>query len=250
MDEKEDTSQASESGHPRWTPGRVYHWVLSFGAFAYALGRFATNEEKRVAEPFQSSRCTPPGNFSQLVPVFYAVYSSLFASYTFGWEVALLFLGQHAAFYLTASMHNTALCYVVAAAIHCQKFFLPFDPLNYMYPRYGLMAYRAAYVTFHWNILRGLSFSVDFVQGERRKDNGATKCGWPSYWKTLGYMLYLPTLYLGPPQKYDEYIVQFDKTRPTCTLREIAVAIARLLRSGAHFLLMELMAHFLYRRVQ
>ncbi|KAL3186831.1 hypothetical protein MRX96_026794 [Rhipicephalus microplus] len=31
----------------RWTPGKVYHWVLAFGAVAYALWRFATNEESK-----------------------------------------------------------------------------------------------------------------------------------------------------------------------------------------------------------
>ncbi|XP_049527472.1 uncharacterized protein LOC125947141 [Dermacentor silvarum] len=65
-----------------------------------------------------------------LVPVFYAVYSSLFVTFTFGWEVTLLFLGQHAAFYAAAALRIPALCYVVAAVIHCQKFFLPFDSVD------------------------------------------------------------------------------------------------------------------------
>ncbi|XP_049266900.1 protein-cysteine N-palmitoyltransferase HHAT isoform X20 [Rhipicephalus sanguineus] len=194
-DNKRETARASENGYHvvgnddqqvrwRWTPGKVYHWVLAFGAFAYALGRFATNEE----------------------------------SY---------FLLSH----MRSSFNDS-----------------PFGlkQRQYMYPRYGLMAYRASYVIYHWNILRGLSFTVDFVQAERRKNTGNNQRRWPSYWKTLGYMLYLPTVYLGPPQNYDDFIAQSEGPKPSCTLREIAVAIARLLRNGAHYLLMELMAHFFY----
>ncbi|XP_049266899.1 protein-cysteine N-palmitoyltransferase HHAT isoform X19 [Rhipicephalus sanguineus] len=194
-DNKRETARASENGYHvvgnddqqvrwRWTPGKVYHWVLAFGAFAYALGRFATNEE----------------------------------SY---------FLLSH----MRSSFNDS-----------------PFGlkQRQYMYPRYGLMVYRASYVTFHWNILRGLSFTVDFVQAERRKNTGNNIRRWPSYWKTLGYMLYLPMVYLGPPQKYDDFIAQSEGPKPSCSLREITVAIARLLRNGAHYLLMELMAHYFY----
>lgn len=59
-------------------------------------------------------------------------------------------------------------------------------------------------------------------------------------------MVYLPTIYLGPPQNYDDYVVQLDKPRPSCTLREVATAVAKILRSGGHFFLMEIMAHFFY----
>uniref|UniRef100_A0A224YST8 Acyltransferase required for palmitoylation of hedgehog hh family of secreted signaling n=1 Tax=Rhipicephalus zambeziensis TaxID=60191 RepID=A0A224YST8_9ACAR len=290
-------AHASENGHHvagsdrkrvrwRWTPGKVYHWVLSLGAVAYALGRFATTEQKEFVRgympilfddsPFGLEQKQDNQNWEwqttkyvmttawkwyllhpvlarvtahvapSLVPVFYAVYSSMFLTFTFGWEVALLFLAQHAAFYVTALLHSTTACYVVALVIHCQKFFLPFDPYEYMYPKCGEMAYWPAYIAFHWNILRGLSFSVDFVQAERRKNNEVAHRRWPPYWKTLGYMLYLPTVHLGPPLRYDDYIAQTDNPRPRCTLREIAVAIASILRSGAHFLLMELMTHFFY----
>uniref|UniRef100_A0A131Z119 Acyltransferase required for palmitoylation of hedgehog hh family of secreted signaling n=1 Tax=Rhipicephalus appendiculatus TaxID=34631 RepID=A0A131Z119_RHIAP len=237
----------------KWTPGRVYHWALAFGAFAYALGKFATNEESDfLLDHMQSAFNDSPFGLKQrqdnqnwewrttkyvmeaawkwyllhpvlarltahvapsLVPVFYSVYSSLFVTFTFGWEVALLFLAQHAAFYVTASFGSTALCYVVATVIHFQKFFIPFEAFAYMYPRYGVMVYRAAYVSFHWNILRGLSFTVDFVQAEHRKNTGDTQRRWPSYWKTLGYMLYLPMLYLGPPQKYNDFITQFGNVQ-------------------------------------
>nr|XP_037274826.1 protein-cysteine N-palmitoyltransferase HHAT-like [Rhipicephalus microplus] len=297
VDVVKDTTHTAGNGHNiagvddqrvrwRWTPGKVYHWVLAFGAIAYALWRFATNEENDfILHHMRTSFDDSPFGLKQkqdnqnwewrtttyvmatgwkwyllhpvlaritahvapsLVPVFYAVYSSLFATFTFGWEVALLFLVQHTAFYLTASLGSTALCYVAALVIHCQKFFIPFEAFQYMYPRYGVMVYRAAYVTFHWNILRGLSFAVDIVQAEHRKDTGDKRLRWPPYWKTLGYMLYQPMLYLGPPQKYDDFITQAEGPKPSCTLREVAVVTAKLLRNGAHYLLMELMAHFFY----
>ncbi|KAH7941359.1 hypothetical protein HPB49_012581 [Dermacentor silvarum] len=182
----------------------------------------------------------------ELVPVFYAAYSSLFVTFSFGWEVTLLFLGQHAAFYAAAASHFPSLCYVAAIVIHCQKFVLPYDPFEYMYPRYGLMPYRAAFVAFHWNLMRGLSFSLDFVRAKRQKHSDENKSRWPPYWQSLAYFIYLPTMYLGPPQNYDDFVAELNKTRAPCTPRVIAGAIGRLLRSGAHFFLMELLGHFLY----
>ncbi|XP_054928777.1 protein-cysteine N-palmitoyltransferase Rasp-like [Dermacentor andersoni] len=276
----------TELHRSKWTLEKVYHWVFISAAVGYAMWRYATSEESAfLVQQMPSAFRNSPYGLKQkqvvknwgwettkyiitrtwkwyllhpvlgrtiahvapsLVPVFYAVYSSLFITSTFGWEVTLLFLGQHAAFYAAAAMRIPALCYVVAAVIHCQKFFLPFEPFHYMYPRYGLMPYRAAYVVFHWNLMRGLSFSVDFVRAERQKPSGDSRSRWPPYWQSLAYFIYLPTVYLGPPQNYDHFIAQLNKTRPSCTPRVIAGAIATLLRSGGHFFLMELMGHFFY----
>ncbi|KAL1414872.1 hypothetical protein MTO96_007132 [Rhipicephalus appendiculatus] len=270
----------------KWTPGRVYHWVLAFGAFAYALGKFATNEESDfLLDHMQSAFNDSPFGLKQrqdnqnwewrttkyvmeaawkwylLHPVLARVTAYVAPSLVPSLLLCLLLVVRHLHLRLgggaavpcttrrllrTASFGSTALCYVVATVIHFQKFFIPFEAFAYMYPRYGVMVYRAAYVSFHWNILRGLSFTVDFVQAEHRKNTGDTQRRWPSYWKTLGYMLYLPMLYLGPPQKYNDFITQSEGPKPSCTLREIAVTIARLLRNGAHYILMELMAHFFY----
>ncbi|XP_075722377.1 protein-cysteine N-palmitoyltransferase HHAT isoform X4 [Rhipicephalus microplus] len=114
---------------------------------------------------------------------------------------------------------------------------------SYMYERYGIMPQRVAYVTFHWNIMRGLSFSLDWVRAQRQSLGNSR---WPPYWKTLAYLTYLPTAYHGPPQNYDDFMVQIDKSRPHCTLREIATSVARILRSSLHFFLMEFLAHFFY----
>ncbi|XP_049266876.1 protein-cysteine N-palmitoyltransferase Rasp isoform X1 [Rhipicephalus sanguineus] len=317
-----DKNEATHKREPefqrwRWTPGKVYHRVLAFFAFAYALGRFATNEERYSLldhmrssfndSPFglkqrqvevDSRKGVPLGRFVRshgvrllevrdyqretlqtgsgrrrsiwwlsrgsgtscipvlarltayaapsLMPVFYAVYASLFTTFSIGWEATLLFLGQHAVFYATASLRSTALCYVVAALIHLQEFYLPLDPCDYMSTKYGPMPFGAAFVAFHWNVLRGLSFSVDCVQSQQRKSAGENKRRWPPYWKTLGYLMYMPMLYLGPPQVYDDFVAQSEKPKPSCTPREVTIAVARILRCGAHFLLMEIMAHFFY----
>nr|XP_037274821.1 protein-cysteine N-palmitoyltransferase Rasp-like isoform X1 [Rhipicephalus microplus] len=270
----------------KWTPARIYHWVLSFSIPAYVMWRYASNQYstflvEQMPDGFKKS---PYGLQKQqdvmnwgwqttkyvitntwqwyllhpvlgrltayaapsLVPIFYAVYSSLFVAFNFGWEVTVLYLGQHAAFYAAAALRIPLLCYVVALVIHCQKFVLPFEPFEYMFPRYGLMPYRAAFVAFHWNLMRGHSFSLDFVRAERQNQWGHSRRRWPPYWQSLAYFVYLPTVYLGPPQNYDDYVAQLNKTRPTCTPRIVAGAIARLLRSAAHFFLMEIMIHFFY----
>ncbi|KAL1414868.1 hypothetical protein MTO96_007129 [Rhipicephalus appendiculatus] len=215
----------------RWTPEKVYHWVVSFGVTIYVFWRFATTEQNAyILEQMPESFANGSYGFERkqttkylvitawkwyllhpvlarmtayaapsLMPVFYVTYSLLFVTFNFGWEVTLLFLGQHAVFYVTASLRSAALCYVVAAMIHLQKFYLPFDPYDYMYPKYGHMPYGAAFVAFHWNVLRGLSFSVDCVRSEQRRNTGGSKRRWPPYWKTLGYLMYMPMLYLGPP---------------------------------------------------
>ncbi|KAL1414864.1 hypothetical protein MTO96_007125 [Rhipicephalus appendiculatus] len=281
---RDDVAEATDTHSKwRWGPEKVYHWTVTFGAFSYIMWRFATNEENAflkdqmkyafVQSPYGLKQKQDTSNWGwqttkyvmvntwkwyllhpvlarvtahvapSLVPVFYAAYSSLFVAFHLGWEVALVFLGQHAVFYAVAALRIPALCYVAAAVIHCQKFVNPFDPAIYMYERYGVMPHRVAYVTFHWNIMRGLSFSLDWVRAQRQS---AEKSRWPPYWKTLAYLIYLPTVYLGPPQNYDDFVVQLDKPRPSCTLREIATSVARILRSAAHFFLMELLAHFFY----
>ncbi|XP_075555101.1 protein-cysteine N-palmitoyltransferase HHAT-like isoform X1 [Dermacentor variabilis] len=268
-----------------WGLENVYHWTVTFVAFSYIMWRFATNEEKAflldqmkrafIKSPYGLEQKQDASNWGwlttryvvintwkwhllhpvlgramayvapPLVPVFYSAYSCLFMAFHLGWEAVLVYLAQHAAFYVAAALRFPALCYAVAAVIHCQKFMITFEPATYMYERYGVMPYRVAYVAFHWNIMRGLSFSLDIVRAQRRTP-AKSRCRWPPYWKTLAFLVYLPTVYLGPPQIYDDFAIQLDKPRPSCTLREVATAVARILRSGAHFFLMELMAHFFY----
>ncbi|XP_049526748.1 protein-cysteine N-palmitoyltransferase HHAT-like isoform X5 [Dermacentor silvarum] len=205
----------------RWTPGKVYHWVLSYTAVAYAFWRFGTSEEKKfLLEYHRSSFKDSPFGLEQKQD-----------AVNWEWQTTKYVMATTWKWYLLHPVLARATAYLAP---------------SYMYKRYGLMPYMAAYVTFHWNILRGLSFSVEYVQAECQRNTGDRQRRFAPYWKTLGYLLYLPTVYLGPPQRYDDYVAQLDKPRPSCTPRVIAAAIARLLRSGAHFLLMELMGHFFY----
>ncbi|XP_037274819.2 protein-cysteine N-palmitoyltransferase Rasp isoform X5 [Rhipicephalus microplus] len=284
INRRDDVPEAT-STHSKWKwgPEKVYHWTVTFGAFSYIMWRFATSKENAFLtdqmkyafdeSPYGLKQKQDKSNWGwqttkyvtvntwkwyilhpilarvtahvapSLILVFYAAYSSLFVAIHLGWEVALGFLAQHAVFYAVASLRIPALCYMAAAVIHCQKFVNLYDPAMYMYERYGIMPQRVAYVTFHWNIMRGLSFSLDWVRAQRQSLGNSR---WPPYWKTLAYLTYLPTAYHGPPQNYDDFMVQIDKSRPHCTLREIATSVARILRSSLHFFLMEFLAHFFY----
>ncbi|XP_075555098.1 protein-cysteine N-palmitoyltransferase HHAT-like isoform X3 [Dermacentor variabilis] len=223
INDTKESSHMQETGHHRWrwTPGKVYHWVLSYTAFAYALWRFATTEQKNfLLEHHWSYFNDSPFGLKQKQD-----------AVNWEWQTTKYVMATAWMWYLLHPVLGRVTACVAP---------------SYMYSRYGLMPYMAAYVTFHWNILRGLSFSVDCVQAERERNTGDSQRRLPPYWKTLGYLLYLPTVYLGPPQRYNDYITQLDKPKPSCTPRVIAAAIARFLHSGAHYLLMELMSHFFY----
>uniref|UniRef100_A0A131YXY7 Acyltransferase required for palmitoylation of hedgehog hh family of secreted signaling n=1 Tax=Rhipicephalus appendiculatus TaxID=34631 RepID=A0A131YXY7_RHIAP len=269
----------------KWTRKKVFHWVFLVSAVLYAMWRFSVNEEnvflqQEMRRAFKRSpyglqrkmddthwewkstrhfvtknwmwfllhpllgRATA-GITPSLVPVFYALYTSLFVAVQMGWEVALAFLAQHAAFLAVASLRVPAYCYAFASIMLLHKKIYDTSFFHYVYDKYGPETNMVTYVAFHWNILRGLSFSLDLIRSEREKPEDC-RSRWPPYWKTLAYVIYMPTVYLGPLQNYHDYAAQLDKVRPQCTLREIGVAISGVLRSCAHFLLAEIMAHYLY----
>ncbi|KAK8767308.1 hypothetical protein V5799_005913 [Amblyomma americanum] len=270
----------------RWDLEKAIYWIVTFASVFYAMWRFAINERNAgllremeygfAPSPYGLKKQQDITNWGwrttkfvvfeawkwyllhpvlaratahfapSLLPVFYATYSMMFVARTFSWEVLVLFLGQHAAFYAVSRLRRPVLCYVVAFVMHFQKFVLTYDAVGYMYPRYGLMPYRAAFVAFHWNLMRGISFSIEFIRAQRAEPDESRRQKWPPYWKTLAYCFYLPTIYMGPPQNYDDFLLQMNNTRPKCTPLEVATCVGRILRSGAHFLLMELMSHYLY----
>lgn len=269
----------------KWNRKKVFHWVFLVSAVIYAMWRFSVNEEnvflqQEMRRAFKRSPYGFPrkqddtnwewtntrsivttnwkwfilhpllgrviaGIAPSLVPVFYAVYTSLFVAVQLGWEVSLAFLGQHAAFLALAALRVPVFCYVLAFLMMGQKHFFETNFFHYVYDKYGQEANMVTYIAFHWNILRCLSFSVDLTRAERSKPE-ESRTHWPPYWKTLAYVIYMPTVYLGPLQNYDDYAAQVDKARPPCTPREVGAAILGVLRSGAHFLLMEIMTHYLY----
>ncbi|XP_075722383.1 protein-cysteine N-palmitoyltransferase Rasp isoform X2 [Rhipicephalus microplus] len=269
----------------KWNRKKVFHWVFLVSAVLYAMWRFSVNEDnaflqQEMRHAFKSSpyglqrkmddthgewkstrhfvtknwiwfllhpllgrttaRITPSA-----MPVFYALYASLFVAVQLGWEVALAFLAQHAAFLAVASLRVPAFCYVFASIMLLQKKVFDTSFFHYVYDKYGAETNMVTYVAFHWNILRGLSFSLDLIRTQREKPE-YHRSRWPPYWKTLAYVMYLPTVYLGPLQNYYDYAAQLDKVRSQCTLREMGAAISGVLRSCAHFLLAEVMAHYLY----
>ncbi|XP_075553999.1 protein-cysteine N-palmitoyltransferase Rasp-like isoform X2 [Dermacentor variabilis] len=280
---KTDTDGDPESW--KWKLVSLLHWVVGVTSFAYAVWNFATDDTNAFLQqekprgfrrsPYGlqreqddtnwewiSTRSVVTSNWKwfilhpllgratagiapSLAPVFYAVYTSLFVAVRLGWEVALAFLGQHAAFLALAAVRVPAFCYVLALLMIVQKHFFERTFFHYVYKNYGYEAHILTYIAFHWNILRCLSFSVDLIRAERSKpEESRTK--WPPYWKTLAYVIYMPTVYLGPLQNYDDYSAQIDKPRPPCTPREVGAAILGVLRSAVHFLLMEVMTHYLY----
>ncbi|XP_070378383.1 protein-cysteine N-palmitoyltransferase Rasp-like isoform X2 [Dermacentor albipictus] len=269
----------------KWNRMKVFHWVFVASAVIYAMWRFSTNEENAFLQqekrggfrqsPYGLQRKQDDTNWDwttvrsfvtsnwkwfilhpllgratagiapSLVPVFYAVYTSLFVAVRLGWEVALAFLGQHAAFFALSALHVPTYCYVLAFLMIVQKNFFETTFFHHILDKYGYEAHMVTYIAFHWNILRCLSFSLDLIRAERSKpEESRTK--WPPYWKTLAYVIYMPTVYLGPLQNYDDYSAQVDKPRPPCTPREVGAAILGVLRSAVHFLLMEVMTHYLY----
>ncbi|XP_050037538.1 protein-cysteine N-palmitoyltransferase Rasp-like isoform X2 [Dermacentor andersoni] len=269
----------------KWNRMKVFHWVLVASAVIYAMWRFSMNEENAFLQQEKRGGFRPSpyglqqkqddtnwdwttvrsvvtsnwkwfilhpllsrataGIAPSLVPVFYAVYTSLFVALRIGWEVALAFLGQHTAFLALSALRVPAFCYVLAFLMIVQKNFFETTFFHHIFDKYGYEAHMVTYIAFHWNILRCLSFSVDLIRAERNKPE-ESRTTWPPYWKTLAYVIYMPMVYLGPLQNYDDYSAQVDKPRPPCTPREIGAAILGVLRSAVHFLLMEVMTHYLY----
>uniref|UniRef100_A0A131XGN8 Putative acyltransferase required for palmitoylation of hedgehog hh family of secreted signaling n=1 Tax=Hyalomma excavatum TaxID=257692 RepID=A0A131XGN8_9ACAR len=275
----------TESERWQWNRKKVFHWVFLVSSVLYALWRFSADEQnaflqQEMRRAFRSSpyglqrkvddthwewqsttflvtknlvwfllhpllgRATA-GIAPPLVPVFYAVYASLFVALQLSWEVALAFLAQHAAFFALSALRVPAFCYAMASLMLLQKRIYDTSFFHLVYDKYGQEVQVVAFIAYHWNILRCLSFSLDLTCTERDKpeESGSR---WPPYWKTLAYVVYMPAVYLGPLQNYHDFAAQLDKARPQLTLRVIGAATVGVLRSGAHFLLVEIMTHYLY----
>lgn len=114
---------------------------------------------------------------------------------------------------------------------------------------HGDHEYYVTAVSFYWTVLRCCSFCLDTIR--QTADGGAPARGKrnheATYFKTLAYAVYLPTLFLGPVQNYSDFASSMEKPKPSLTVREIGTLTAGLLRSGVHFLLMDLLCHYFYR---
>ncbi|XP_075555103.1 protein-cysteine N-palmitoyltransferase HHAT-like [Dermacentor variabilis] len=268
----------------KWNVVSLLHWIIGVSSFAYAVWSFAIDDTNRLLPQQMRGAFRPSAyglrrkqdvtNFGwqvelsfvvaswkwlllhpilaratacaapSLLPVFYAGYSVLFVASLLGAEVAMVFLGQHALFFAVARLRSPALCYGAGLLLLLLKFAAPRNFSQQLYFRYGAMGYVVTMACFQWNLLRGLSFSLDYVRAHRlapkQSDAG------PPYWRTLAYSFYLPPLYLGPMQNYCDFETQVDKPRKKCTPAEVMAILGQLARSGVHFVLVESFTHYFY----
>ncbi|XP_065282283.1 protein-cysteine N-palmitoyltransferase HHAT-like [Dermacentor albipictus] len=182
-----------------------------------------------------------------LVPGYHVTYSLVFMSLKFGWHSATLFVLEHGVFFALSWIGVPALCYVVAMATVTHYDVFKLDFFEIVYERNGEHAYYITAVAFYWTVLRCFSFCMDTI---RRPPDESTAQGGRNfladYCKTLAYAVYLPPLFLGPVQNYSDFAASMEKPKPPLTVRELAMLVAGLLRSGAHFLLMDLLCHYFY----
>ncbi|XP_049266720.1 protein-cysteine N-palmitoyltransferase HHAT isoform X3 [Rhipicephalus sanguineus] len=183
-----------------------------------------------------------------VVPGYHAAYSLLFVSLTLGWHSAAFFVLEHAVFFALTWVGVPALCYVVAIMMVTHYDVFKYDFFQIVLETRGDHEYYVTAVSFYWTVLRCCSFCLDNIR--RTADGAAPARGkrnhLADYFKTLAYAVYLPTLYLGPVQNYSDFATSMEKPKPSLTVRELGTLTTGLLRSGAHFLLMDLLCHYFY----
>ncbi|XP_077521906.1 protein-cysteine N-palmitoyltransferase HHAT-like isoform X1 [Amblyomma americanum] len=183
-----------------------------------------------------------------LVPHYHAAYSLLFVSLELGLPSAVFFVVEHAVFFALAWLRLPVLSYLVAFLMVSHFDLFGYDLFTIVLERHGHSSYFVTVVAFYWTVLRCLSFCMDCNSRSEYKmaANRRGRRHLPSYWKTLSYAVYLPPLFLGPVQNYDDFLSSAEKPRPAVTLREFVTCVAGLLRTAVHFLLMDLMCHYFY----
>ncbi|XP_077523072.1 protein-cysteine N-palmitoyltransferase Rasp-like [Amblyomma americanum] len=178
-----------------------------------------------------------------LLPHYRITFSLLFVSLKLSWMTTAYFVAVHAVFFVLSWMQVPALCYGLALLLVSHHDVFELDLLKVLFDNRGDHCYFISVVAFYWTVLRCLSFCMDHMS--RAKED--TSAGdWPDYWKTLAYAVYLPPLFLGPVQNYEDFITSVDRTKPPITLREVYTCVAGVLRSAAHLLLMDLMCQYFY----
>lgn len=269
----------------KWDSVKLFLWIIAVPVCIYPLWKFANHEEhinlpndmKRafVKSPYGLTRKQDISNTGwqttrefiiatwkwlvlhpllarltvhfapSMVPVFYVAYSVLFVGSHISWPSALGFVAQHAVFFAVARLRLPVVCYITALAMILHKYLLPMNMFSPLYAMYGRQCYMLTYNTYAWNVLRCLSFSLDFIRAERlRKDDNHRQ--FPPYWRTLAYVLYLPPLYLGPLVNFDDFDAQLNEVRPKGTLRELCLGVGGLLRNGVRFFMVEGVTHYFY----
>uniref|UniRef100_G3MSB5 Acyltransferase required for palmitoylation of hedgehog hh family of secreted signaling n=1 Tax=Amblyomma maculatum TaxID=34609 RepID=G3MSB5_AMBMU len=182
------------------------------------------------------------------VPHYHVAYSLLFVSLKLGLQSAAIFVFEHTVFFALAWLRLPVLTYAVAFFMVSHFDLFGYDFFRIVLVRHGYNSYFVTVVAFYWTVLRCLSFcmdcnshSEDEAVGNRRGRRHLL-----SYWKTLSYAIYLPPLYLGPLQNYEDFLSSEEQQKPALTLRELVACGTGLLRSAVHFLFMDLMCHYFY----
>ncbi|XP_077521907.1 protein-cysteine N-palmitoyltransferase HHAT-like isoform X2 [Amblyomma americanum] len=243
---------------------RVFHWLMWIALLSYALGRFVTGEDLSDEE-WREGRLFMVKAWPwlllhsvigrllghaapSLVPHYHAAYSLLFVSLELGLPSAVFFVVEHAVFFALAWLRLPVLSYLVAFLMVSHFDLFGYDLFTIVLERHGHSSYFVTVVAFYWTVLRCLSFCMDCNSRSEYKmaANRRGRRHLPSYWKTLSYAVYLPPLFLGPVQNYDDFLSSAEKPRPAVTLREFVTCVAGLLRTAVHFLLMDLMCHYFY----
>ncbi|XP_077521908.1 protein-cysteine N-palmitoyltransferase HHAT-like isoform X3 [Amblyomma americanum] len=206
---------------------RVFHWLMWIALLSYALGRFVTGEvstslPKQLPYMFSVDVRRSP----------YGVDRKWDLSDE-EWREGRLFMVKAWPWLLLHSVIGRLLGHAAPSIV---------------LERHGHSSYFVTVVAFYWTVLRCLSFCMDCNSRSEYKmaANRRGRRHLPSYWKTLSYAVYLPPLFLGPVQNYDDFLSSAEKPRPAVTLREFVTCVAGLLRTAVHFLLMDLMCHYFY----
>ncbi|XP_077537826.1 protein-cysteine N-palmitoyltransferase Rasp-like isoform X2 [Haemaphysalis longicornis] len=181
-----------------------------------------------------------------LVPYFHVVSSLLFLALKLGPLVPVFFLLEHALFYGLVLVGVPLVVYIVGVALVAHYNIFEFDIFRIVLERYGGPAYFVTVVAFFWTVLRCCSFSLESIWSQASTGDNKRHRRMPHYLKTLDYVMYLPPLFMGPVQNYEDYTTAMEAPKPMPTLQELTFLVAGFFRSSVHFVLMDFMLHVFY----
>ncbi|XP_077537823.1 protein-cysteine N-palmitoyltransferase Rasp-like [Haemaphysalis longicornis] len=222
-------SRKWDNNEPEWRDGRwfivlAWQWLLAYTV----TGRLLS--------------CTLPW----LVPHFHVAGTLLFLAVKLGPLVPVYFVVVHALFYGLVWMGVPLLIYVVGLSLVAHDNVFEFDIFQVVLEKYGMECYSVTMVAFYWTVLRCSSFCLDSIWSQESSAAERRHRRMPDYLKTLDYAIYLPPLFMGPLQNYEDYVSAMEAPKPMITLQEVKFLAVGLLRSCIHFLVMDLMLHFYY----
>ncbi|XP_064484085.1 protein-cysteine N-palmitoyltransferase HHAT-like isoform X1 [Ornithodoros turicata] len=260
---------------------KAWHWIIWITATTYALWRFTTHrltQSLPELDPFSFSQ----GMFGihrhrditdhewnvtmeayhrfypvlflqplltqllfrynkQLVPYFYAAYSTVFLLWNYGWPTTLLFYTVHASMFLATFSRREYVCFILLVVIilQSQADLLP-SWFKDQYRQHGAMVETMTESGLSWVGTRSLSFAVDFIRESHNEEDT------PDYWKTLGYVLYLPSIMTGPLINYSDFQKQMLEGRPTWTWRRLLGHVVDILKCLIFHVAYTLTTHWFY----